>query len=121
MDFCPCVEINYPLFVTFAGHDAFSILKIDITTVEFHQFSNSHSGRGKYINQCKVSWILTGITHQFQSFITICFLDDLARLDFVNPPDRALDDVEFFFEPREKAGEYTTYIIYSYLTPLTFW
>ena len=39
----PSVEINHPFFVTLTEYDALALVEIDISTVEFDQFTNTHS------------------------------------------------------------------------------
>ena len=48
----------------------------------------------------------------FKRFVCVCLLDCLAGSYFVDPADRAFDDIIFILQPSEKAGKYASDVVY---------
>ena len=46
----PRIKIDWTLLVTFAGDDTLSLMKINISAVETHEFSDAHAGRRQHVN-----------------------------------------------------------------------
>ena len=44
------MDKNVSIFVAFSDHDAFSLMNVDIITIERDHFPNMHPGRGKQVD-----------------------------------------------------------------------
>ena len=55
MDFGSGIEIDFTLFVAFSEDYALAFVEIQVVAVHSDEFSDSHSGRGEQVNECKVT------------------------------------------------------------------
>ena len=99
MQFRPGIEINDTLLVPFSEYDALPFGKIDVAPVEFYQFSYTHTGGCKHVNDGKIPPASASVTKALEIFVGNTFLYLLSGLDLVNAPYRALDDKVLIFKP----------------------
>ena len=111
MDLRSRIKIDLSLFVALTKYNTFSIFKIHVSPVELDQLSDTNPGRGKQIDHCEVTGIVTVVTHQLQRLIRVCLFDRLAGLDLMDSSDRTFHDVVLVLQPREEGRQNTAHII----------
>ena len=101
----PGIEINHPFFVTLAEDNALTLVEIDIRPIEFDQFTDTHSGRGKQVNDGKVTDILAVVPQDFHIFVRDGLLDLFAGFHLVDAADRAFHAEILVLQPGEEGRE----------------
>ena len=56
MQFGASVEVHHALFVALTKHEALTLIKIDIRSVEFYEFSNTHAGWRQQVDEGKITF-----------------------------------------------------------------
>ena len=115
MNLCSSVKINYSFFTAFTEHDTFSLVEINIISVQQHHFADTHTCGSQHVDHWQVSRFRAVIPHQLQCFIGISFLDVRAGFYSVYASDRAFQYVILVLQPREEAGQDTADIVYRNL------
>ena len=119
MYFCPCIEVDKTLLIALTDHNAFSLVEVNVFSVQHNHFSNTHSRRSKKVNDCQIPCGRAAITHQLQCLVSVGVFDQLRGFYFMNPPYRAFQDEIFILKPRKEAGQYAPDIVNRHLAGLS--
>ena len=44
MNLCASIEVNYTFLVALTKYDTFTLCEVNVFTIEFYQFTNTHTG-----------------------------------------------------------------------------
>ena len=105
MDFGSSIEIDFTLFVAFSEDYALAFVEIQIVAVHSDEFSDSHSGGGEQVNECKVTDFCAVVAELFELLISYCLFHQSVRAYFVDSAYWTFEYEVFVFEPGEEAGK----------------
>ena len=106
MNLRPGIEIDDAFLVALAEDDTFTLVEVDVLTVELHKLTHTHTGGSQQVDDGEITDFGAAVTELFDVLIAQHLLDLRTRLDLVYPADRAFHNVIFFFKPGEERREY---------------
>ena len=102
------IEIYFTLFGSFSKYDTIHAGKMDILSVQPDQFTDTHPGRVKEFNECKIPFLLTGTAQNFPFFVRQWLFDAFLIFDAVQSCSRIVDNMFLLLEPGKEAVENDT-------------